>query len=119
MIDPRILQQHFQRVQEREMPPKPEVPRIPDPEPLTAVQAIQVPEPEPVLEQEVELSPAPKLEVEEKEPIDLIIDAQPPIDSLIVDELEELEEDTEQEDEPIDDESSDYDPYGYYPGSKF
>ena len=107
MIDPRILQQHFQKVQEREMPPKPEIPRIPDPEPLTAIQAI--PTPEPVIEQEVELSPVPELEVEEKEPINLIVNVPPPIDSLIVDEIE---------DEPSEDYTT-YDPYGYYSSPKF
>jgi hypothetical protein len=113
MIDPRILQQHFRKVQEREMPPKPEIPRIPDPEPLTAVQAIPIPEP--VIEQKVELPPAPKLKIEEKELINLIINTSTPLDSLIIDEVEDIEEKIELEQK----EESVYDPYGYYSKAEF
>jgi hypothetical protein len=119
MIDPRILQQHFQRVQKREMPPKPEIPRVPDLKPLTAIQAIPVPEP--VIEQKVELPPVSKLEVEKKEPIDLIIDAPAPIDSLIIDEIEDIEEviELKEEKEVTTEDPTPYDPYGYYSGAKF
>lgn len=45
MIDPRALQQHFNKVRQREQPQKQLVPRVPDLKPLTAVQAIPVIEP--------------------------------------------------------------------------
>lgn len=45
MIDPRALQQHFNKVRQREQPQKQPVPRVPNPKPLTAVQAIPVIEP--------------------------------------------------------------------------
>jgi hypothetical protein len=104
MIDPRALQQHFQKVQQSEKPPKIEVPRVPDLEPLTAIQAI----PEPVLEQEKIPVPASdifnSLKQEIKEQINLIIDVPPSIAPIIIDEIEEESK------EGI------YDPYGYYSG---
>lgn len=45
MIDPRALQQHFNKVRQRERPQKQIIPRVPEPEPLTAVRAIPVVEP--------------------------------------------------------------------------
>jgi len=44
VIDPRALQQHFRKVQLRQEPKHIPVPRIPDPKPLTAIEAIQIPE---------------------------------------------------------------------------
>jgi hypothetical protein len=104
MIDPRALQQHFQKVHKKELPEIVTVPRVPDLEPLTAVQAIVMPV-EKVVKLEQELLPDPALEVA-KEKINLIIDALPPIDSIVVDEFED-EENTEVAE-------SNYDPYGYY-----
>ena len=45
MIDPRALQQHFKKVQQRQEPPRPSVPRIPDPKPLTCIEPVLVPVP--------------------------------------------------------------------------
>jgi hypothetical protein len=86
MIDPKALQQHFRKVQQTEKPPKIDVPRVPDVEPLTAVQAI----PEPVIEQETFHIPG----------------------SSVFDTLKEevKEEEVIQE---VNKEDS-YDPYGYY-----
>jgi hypothetical protein len=109
MIDPRALQQHFRKVQQSERPPKIDVPRVPDLEPLTAVQAI----PEPVIEQEEVSIPAPdifdSLKEEVKEEINLVIDAPAPIPPIVINEIEEeLVEEVNEEDS--------YDPYGYYSG---
>jgi hypothetical protein len=104
MIDPRALQQHFRKVQQSERPSKIEVPRVPDLEPLTAIQAI----PEPVLEQEEVPVPASdifdSLKEEVREEINLIIDVPPPIPPIVINEIEEESKDV-------------YDPYGYYSGS--
>jgi len=109
MIDPRALQQHFRKVQQSERPPKIEVPRVPDLEPLTSIQAI----PEPLIEQEEICIPAPdifnSLKEEVREKINLIIDVPPPIPPIVINEIEE---------ELVEEESKDvYDPYGYYSGS--
>jgi len=111
MIDPRALQQHFRKVQQNEKPPKIDVPRVPDLEPLTAVQAI----PEPVIEQEEVSIPASdifdSLKEEVKEEINLVIDAPAPIPPIVINEIEE-EELVEEESK----EENVYDPYGYYSG---
>jgi hypothetical protein len=100
MIDPRALQQHFRKVQQNEKPPKIDVPRVPDIEPLTAVQAI----PEPVLEQE-EL-PILNSDVFSslKEEINLVIDVPSSPLPILINVTEEDKEDS-------------YDPYGYYSSS--
>jgi len=92
MIDPRALQQHFQHVQQNERPQKESVPRILDIEPLTAVQAI----PEPVIEEKNSTQVFNSL----KKEINFVIDAQPPIPPIVVDETETQE--------------GIYDPYNYY-----
>ena len=149
MIDPRALQQHFRGVQQRQEPKRVPVPRVPDPKPLTAIEAIPVPEP--IIEQVEEIIPAPKVE-----PTDLVIDTPPiieEIENLVIEEIEELviEEPKEEpvvieEPEPVPKEvleiketkekaepktenpygysapkekEEDYDPYGYYSGPKF
>ncbi len=139
MIDPRALQQHFKGIQQRQERKRVPVPRVPDPKPLTAIEAISVPEL--IIEQEEEIIPSLK-----REPINLVIDVPPPIGDLIVDEIEaeepvieknpELEsekvlevKETKEKAEPItenpygystpEDREEDYDPYGYYSGPKF
>jgi len=111
MIDPRALQQHFRKVQQNERPPKIDVPRVPDLEPLTAVQAI----PEPVIEQEELPLPVPSvfdsLKEEVKEEVNLTVDTSPSIDTLIVNEEQEEEETLR-----ADIKEDSYDPYGYYSG---
>jgi len=119
MIDPRALQQHFRQVQQNEQPTKVDVPRIPDLNPLTAVQAI----PEPILEQEkIDIvsdvfnslrDETTKTGIELiEEPVDLIIDIQEPIDAI---HINEVEDPLISSNETLSSDS--YDPYGYY--SKF
>ena len=129
MIDPRALQQHFRNVHQKERPQKQDVPRVPDPVPLTAVQAIPVP----VIEaQEEVVLPSPLVTNEtitakpEKEIVDLLINFPPPIDKIIINEIEEEIVETEKEDNEatIQDYKTnktieEYDPYGYYSGPKF
>lgn len=137
MIDPRALQQHFRKVQQRQEPKQVPVPRISYPKPLTAIEAIPVPEP--IIEQEDLSDPTPN-----KEPINLVIEVPPPIGDLVVDEIEEgdfletedpkpeevLEvEETKEKAEPktenpygysaLKQREEDYDPYGYYSGPRF
>jgi len=107
MIDPRALQQHFRKVQQNEGPPKIDVPRVPDLEPLTAIQAI--PEPEEISVPTPDVFDSLKEEV--KEEINLVIDASAPILPIVINEIEEeklVEEESKEENV--------YDPYGYYSG---
>lgn len=114
MIDPRALQQHFKNVHQRKTPAKPVIPRIPDPLPLTSVQAvpalIETP-PEQKVE-EVILKPIiaeiPKIKSFKKEEIDLVID-----------EIEEIEPEIETTETENIKTIEDYDPYGYYSGPRF
>jgi len=131
VIDPRALQQHFQKVHQKERPSKPEVPRVPDPVPLTAVQAISIPtspiehsfippiqtqESLPAIKEEAKIEPP-------KELINLVIDVPPPIDRIIINDVEEVIE--TEEDSNLDQTTEvsktieEYDPYGYYSGPKF
>jgi hypothetical protein len=126
VIDPRALQQHFRKVQQRQEPKQPSVPRVPDSKPLTAIEAIFIPEP--IIEQQ-------ELPASLPEPIKLIIDVPPPIGDLIIDEIEEVPievEETKKELEiekskienpygysELNDKEDDYDPYGYYSGPRF
>jgi hypothetical protein len=127
VIDPRALQQHFRKVQQRQEPTRPSVPRVPDSKPLTAIEAIPIPEP--IIEQQ-------ELPVLLTEPIKLVIDVPPPIGDLIIDEVEEEEpikvEEVKKElktekpkiENPYgysesSDKEDDYDPYGYYSGPRF
>ena len=147
MIDPRALQQHFKGVQQRQEPKRIPVPRVPDPKPLTAIEAISVPEP--IIEQVEEIVPASKVE-----PIGPIIDTSPiieEIENLVIEEIEELvkeepkeepviikepepeevleTKETKEKVDPITEnpygysipkeKEEDYDPYGYYSGPKF
>ena len=144
MIDPRALQQHFRGVQQRQEPKRVLVPRVPDPKPLTAIEAISVPEP--IIEQVEEIIPSPKVE-----PTDLVINTSPiieEIENLVIEEIEEPKEEPVimKEPEPVPEEvleveeikekvelktenpygysapkdrEEDYDPYGYYSGPKF
>jgi hypothetical protein len=50
MIDPRALQQHFKKVNQRQEPKQIPVPRVPDVKPLTTVQAISIIPPVPAVE---------------------------------------------------------------------
>jgi hypothetical protein len=106
MIDPRALQQHFRKVQQSERPLKIDVPRVPDIEPLTAVQAI----PESILEQEEVSIPTPNDIFDSlKEEVNLVIDAPAPIPPIVINEIEE-ELVGEVNKENV------YDPYSYYSG---
>ena len=134
MIDPRALQQHFKNVQQRQEPKRVPVPRIPDPKPLTAIEAIPVPEP--IIEQK-EISviepivlEVPKVIEEPKQEVHLVVDVPPPIGDLVIDKIEELKEVLEQKENTKKTENpygysaskekeEDYDPYGYYSGPKF
>jgi len=129
MIDPRALQQHFRKVHQKERPPKQEVPRVPDPVPLTAFQAIPVPvEVIPVTVQEEVTAPIipvavieemPKVEPK-KEIINLVINVPPPIDQIVINDMED--EDVSEPKETVLETSKtieEYDPYGYYSGPKF
>ncbi len=138
MIDPRALQQHFKKVQQRQEPSRVSVPRIPDPKPLTAIEVILVPEPI-VEEKEIPvIEPivleVPKVIKEPKQEVHLVIDVPPPIGDLVIDEIEEPEEVLEQEENvekaelktenpygysASKEREEDYDPYGYYSGPKF
>jgi hypothetical protein len=106
MIDPRALQQHFQQVQQNERPIKVDVPRIPDSEPLTAIQAI----PEPVIEQEQ--LPVSDIFDSLKEEINLVIDVPPPPPPIVINVIEEDKELVE-----VENKEDSYDPYGYYSSS--
>ncbi len=132
MIDPRALQQHFKRVQQRQEPKSVPVPRIPDPKPLTAIEAILIPEP--VVEQkeipviEPIVLEEPKVIEEPKQEVHLVINVPPPIGNLVIEELEEEvleQEEIKPKNEPLygysisKDKEEDYDPYGYYSGPKF
>ena len=136
MIDPRALQQHFRKVQQRQEPKSVPVPRIPDPKPLTAIEAIVIPEP--VVEQkevpiiEPVVLEIPKVIEEPKQEVHLVIDILPPIGDLIINEIEEevLEvEETKEKAEPktdnpygystLKEREENYDPYGYYSGPQF
>lgn len=121
MIDPKALQQHFRKVQQNEKPFKLKVSRIPDLAPLTAVQAISIPVeeklpiPEIILKQKEVIIPAQtklkEVEPEQiKEPVNLVINADPPIDAIIIN---EIEEDVEPKKDDV------YDPYGYYSGPQY
>jgi hypothetical protein len=139
MIDPRALQQHFKKIHRAEIPAKPDVPRVPDINPLTAVQAIFVPEqkkeneeyiiteqpfaeksePVIVVTSNETLFSKKEEEVEEKIPINLVINVDPPIDSIIINEFEEEvlnDLSTEIEEKNTENE---YDPYGYYSGPRY
>ncbi len=111
MIDPRALQQHFKKVQQKQEPIRSSVPRIPDPKPLTAIEAISVLEP--VIEQEEVSGPVPEIK-EPKEEINLVINVPPPIGDIVIEETEIKEAKASK---PPD--INDYDPYGYYSGPKF
>ncbi len=136
MIDPRALQQHFRKVQQRQEPNIVSVPRIPDPKPLTAIEAISVPEP--IIEQEEIIVPVPEI-IDLKEKVNLVIDVPPPIGDITIEEIEieeeqsvpkevlEQKENTEKG-EPktenpygysVSDREEDYNPYGYYSGPRF
>lgn len=45
MIHPKALQQHFKKIQERQMPLKPLIPNTVEATPLTSIQAINISEP--------------------------------------------------------------------------
>ncbi len=126
MIDPRALQQHFKQIREKELPPVIDVPRVPDTEPLTGVKAI--PEPK----EEVVVDKTPEIFDSLKQEVNLVIDVPPPIDSIIIDEIEEegdipVVDNNEEKAEVKDDnpygystsskEETSYDPYGYYSGN--
>jgi hypothetical protein len=114
MIDPRALQQHFRKVQQSEIPPKIEVPRVPDLEPLTAIQAI----PEPVIEQKQIPIPAPDIFNSLKEETNLTVDLIDTTPIVINDEIVK-EEEKEKLIVPVkeDIDKDVYDPYGYYSSS--
>lgn len=105
MIDPRALQQHFNKVQKQQPQQKQLIPQVTLSEPLTTMQAVAVIVEEPnIVPIKAKL---PKIKTEPlKEKIDLIINEPPPIDKIVINETEEktIEE---------------YDPYGYYTGPKF
>jgi hypothetical protein len=112
MIDPRALQQHFKKINQKQEPKAIPIPRIPDPKPLTAIEAIFVPKP--IIEQKEDVNPVPEInsKIEEsKEKINLIIDVPPPIGDLVIEETELEELETTNND--------DYDPYGYYSSPRF
>lgn len=125
MIDPRALQQHFKKVHQKEIPQKPDVPRIENTAPLTAFKAIDIPSDDNIHEKI-----QTKIAIEEvipvyqqnftKEKVDLIIDALPPIDKILINEIE-LEEAKDKNVTKVGDEPYEetYDPYGYYSGPKF
>ncbi len=123
MIDPRALQQHFLKVNQRPEFKKAPIPRISEPKPLTAIQAIPVPVP--IIEELVttklnEQHPT----VVNNEPVNLVINVPPSIENLVVEEVE-IDEPAETENEPIyensviADKEESYDPYGYYSGPRF
>ena len=107
MIDPRALQQHFNKVRQKEKPPAPAIPRVPDPIPLATGHVVPISEPilettteEPEMQEEV-------IEVPQEIQIEPIIAPIPKIQELapVI------------EDEPVIKEESDvYDPYSYYSG---
>jgi hypothetical protein len=105
MIDPRALQQHFQKVQQNERPQKQDVPRVPDLKPLTAVLAI----PEPIIEQEKLPILNSDVFSSLKDEISLVVDVPPLSNTINV-----IEEDKEL----IKNKEDSYDPYGYYSSSK-
>jgi hypothetical protein len=132
MIDPRILQQHFRNVQQRQIPRKALIPTIPDPKPLTAIEAIPIPET--IITQDTISNTEVTIQQEEKksikpaqEPINLVINMPPPIENIVIEEIE-IEDsilDTEKvqtlQEEKIENLKSEeiYDPYGYYSGPRF
>jgi len=126
MIDPRLLQQHFKRVHINEQPLKPEIPRVPDIEPLTAARAIPIP----VVEEKI-LMPAieqknfpiiPPIQViqaipqvKQKESTAAIIETEPCVETATIKGIETPScEALVQEPEQSNDDT--YDPYGYYSG---
>lgn len=123
VIDPRALQQHFQKVHQREQPKKPEVPRVPDLEPLTAIQAIPLPikvTPTTLIQEEY-IDQIPKTVIE-KELVNLLINVPKPIDKIIINEIEEdVIESNKKSIQNLETSQSieEYDPYGYYSGPKF
>lgn len=104
MIDPKVLQQHFQKVHQKKILPKPEIPRTVNTIPLTTIQAIPV---EPVIEELPIIEPVTEVQ---------IVNTQPEIIEPLV--IEELLPQKEQSPEVIEN-NDEYDPYGYYSGPKF
>ena len=122
MIDPRVLQQHFKKVHQKEQPLKQDVPRVPDLAPLTAVQAIFVPsEPVDLIEQEIPITDFEKTAElsQEKETVNLVINVPPSIGKIVINDFEEEVEDNPYGYTNSKQQVEDYDPYGYYPGPKF
>ncbi len=136
MIDPRALQQHFQKVQQRQEPKLVSVPRISDSKPLTAIEPIVIPKP--VVEQkevpviEPTVLEVPKIIEEPKQEVHLVIDTLLPIKDLVVDEIKEeileLKETKKRVDPKTENpygysvpnsKEEDYDPYRYYSGPRF
>lgn len=110
MIDPRVLQQHFQKVQQREIPATPAVPRITNTIPLTTIQAIPtetIIEELPIIEELLPIETVTETQTVNKEP--------EVIEPLVIEEIlpskEQLPEIIKNNDN--------YDPYGYYSGPKF
>jgi hypothetical protein len=136
VIDPRALQQHFLKVNQRPEFKKAPIPRILEPKPLTAIQAIPVPVP--IIEELVTKQNEQLPTVVNNEPVNLIINVPPPIENLVVEEVEIDEPpETEKQEEILEksqlkaenelpyespvitDKEESYDPYGYYPGPRF
>ena len=132
MIDPRALQRHFKKVQQRQEPRMVPVPRVLDSKPLTAIEPIVIPEPVvekkeiPVIEPIV--LEVPKVIEEPKQEVHLVIDTLSPIENLVVDEIEEVEETKKRVDPKTENpygysvpssKEEDYDPYRYYSGPRF
>jgi len=109
VIDPRALQQHFNKVRQKERPPGPVIPRVPDPISLAAGHVVPVTEP--ILETAIE---EPEIQEETIEGLQEI-----KIEPIIAP-IPEIKEASAVEDKPVTEEESDvYDPYGYYSGSSF
>jgi len=147
MIDPRALQQHFKKVNQKIEPKKVPVPRVPEPTPLISIQAIPVPEPvkkpeiiKPtvdtfLLQEELKevtqalatlkqsLSEVSKIEpVTVTVPVSVVIKEEPVITEvkpIVVEEVKKEEDTPYGYSIPKKRESEEYNPYGYYSGPMF
>lgn len=143
VIDSRALQQHFNKVRQREQPPKQIAPRISDLKPLTAVQVIvPVQEPQQIIEPIQPIVDTSELQKEllevtqahttlkqsltqtpQIEPVTITV---PVSVATIVTEIKETKEEPIEEESPYgysvlekQSETDDYNPYGYYSGPLF
>lgn len=131
MIDPRALQQHFNKVRQKEQPQRQTVPRVPDPVPLTAFQAIPISIENVVQKEKEEAVTTPVINKEtkiepKKEIVNLLINVPALADKIIINDFEEEVIETKNKNITTQTQNlestrtiEDYDPYGYYSGPKF